>query len=95
MASIPKESLKLCKRVDKLLTQATKDRDTFSDFAFENEEVIKFAFLAHAVVEGHIEPKPELFVSISGVEEKLRTFVEENADFVEDEETGDNKNEEE
>lgn len=79
MTSIPKESLALCKRVNNLLTEATQDAESFSDFGMDNEEVIKYAFLARAVVEGLIEAKPELFASILGIEEALRNFVEENA----------------
>ena len=79
MTSIPKESLALCKRVNNLLTEATQDAESFSDFGMDNEEVIKYAFLARAVVEGLIDAKPELFVSILGIEEELRNFVEENA----------------
>ena len=88
MTSIPKESLALCKRVNNLLTEATQDSESFSDFGIDNEEVIKYAFLARAVVEGLIDAKPELFVSILGIEEELRNFVEENAgtDGDEDEE---------
>jgi len=88
MTSIPKESLALCKRVNNLLTEATQDAESFSDFGMDNEEVIKYAFLARAVVEGLIDAKPELFVSILGIEEELRNFVEENAgtDGDEDEE---------
>jgi len=33
MASIPKESLGLCTRVNNLLTEASKDHESFSDFA--------------------------------------------------------------
>ena len=88
MTSIPKESLALCKRVNNLLTEATQDSESFSDFGIENEEVIKYAFLARAVVVGLIDAKPELFGSILGIEEELRNFVEENAgtDGDEDEE---------
>ena len=88
MTSIPKESLALCKRVNNLLTEATQDAEGFSDFGMDNEEVIKYAFLARAVVEGLIDAKPELFGSILGIEEELRNFVEENAgtDGDEDEE---------
>ena len=88
MTSIPKESLALCKRVNNLLTEATQDAESFSDFGMDNEEVIKYAFLARAVVEGLIDAKPELFGSILGIEEELRNFVEENAgtDGDEDEE---------
>ena len=88
MTSIPKESLALCKRVNNLLTEATQDSESFSDFGIDNEEVIKYAFLARAVVEGLIDAKPELFGSILGIEEELRNFVEENAgtDGDEDEE---------
>ena len=88
MTSIPKESLALCKRVNNLLAEATQDAESFSDFGMDNEEVIKYAFLARAVVEGLIDAKPELFASILGIEEELRNFVEENAgtDGDEDEE---------
>lgn len=88
MTSIRKESLALCKRVNNLLTEATQDAESFSDFGMDNEEVIKYAFLARAVVEGLIDAKPELFASILGIEEELRNFVEENAgtDGDEDEE---------
>ena len=88
MTSIPKESLALCKRVNNLLIEATQDSESFSDFGIDNEEVIKYAFLARAVVEGLIDAKPELFGSILGIEEELRNFVEENAgtDGDEDEE---------
>ena len=88
MTSIPKESLARCKRVNNLLTEATQDAESFSDFGMDNEEVIKYAFLARAVVEGLIDAKPELFGSILGIEEELRNFVEENAgtDGDEDEE---------
>ena len=79
MASIPKESLGLCTRVNNLLTEASKDHESFSDFAVDNEDVIKYAFLARAIVEGLIDAKPELFESILGVEEELRNFTEENA----------------
>ena len=79
MTSIPKESLALCKRVNDLLNEATQDPESFSDFGVDNEDVIKYAFLARAVVEGLIDAKPELFVSILGIEEELRNFVEENA----------------
>jgi len=74
-----KELLDLCKKVNNLLTEASKDHESFSDFAVENEDVIKYAFLARAVVEGLIDAKPELFESILGIEEDLRNFVEENA----------------
>ena len=71
-----------------MLTEATQDAESFSDFGMDNEEVIKYAFLARAVVEGLIDAKPELFASILGIEEELRNFVEENAgtDVDEDEE---------
>ena len=79
MTAKSKELLDLCKKVNNLLTEASKDHESFSDFAVDNEDVIKYAFLARAVVEGLIDPKPELFESILGIEEELRNFVEENA----------------
>jgi hypothetical protein len=79
MTAKSKELLDLCKKVNNLLTEASKDHESFSDFAVDNEDVIKYAFLARAVVEGLIDAKPELFGSILGIEEELRNFVEENA----------------
>ena len=79
MTAKSKELLDLCKKVNNLLTEASKDHEIFSDFAVDNEDVIKYAFLARAVVEGLIDAKPELFGSILGIEEELRNFVEENA----------------
>jgi len=44
-------------------------------FATENIEIIKYAFLARAVVRELIDPKPELFESISSIEEELAEYV--------------------
>lgn len=60
MAQINADSMKLCKRIESLLVKATRDSDGFYDFAQENEEIVKYAFLARAVVRGLIEPLPEL-----------------------------------
>ena len=94
MTSIPKESLELCKRVNDLLKAATQDDDSFYEFATENEDVIKYAFLARAVVEGLIDSKSGLFDSISGIEEELRNFVAENAGSESDEDKDVNGEEE-
>lgn len=61
MAQINADSMKLCKRIESLLVKATRDSDGFYDFAQENEEIVKYAFLARAVVRGLIEPLPEPF----------------------------------
>jgi len=94
MTSVPKESLALCKRVNDLLTEATQDPESFSDFGVDNEEVIKYAFLARAVVESLIDAKPELFISILGIEKELRNFVKENTGSDGDDEDEDEEGEE-
>lgn len=75
MAQINADSMKLCKRIESLLAKATKDTDGFYDFAQENEEIVKYAFLARAVVRGLIEPLPELFTSIASIEEEFSEYA--------------------
>lgn len=68
MAQISKESMESCTRVDSLLERATKDPDGFYEYAVENDEIVKHAFLARAVVRGLIDPQPELLKAILGIE---------------------------
>lgn len=75
MSEISKEDIELCKRVDFLLKKAEADKDSLYDFATENEEIIKYAFLARAVVRELIDPKPELFESIASIEEEFAEFA--------------------
>lgn len=89
MVRIAKESMELCKRVDVLLERATKDPDGFYEYAVENDEIVKNAFLARAVVRGLIDPLPELLTAISEIEEEFS----EHASQVEPVE-GDEKDEE-
>lgn len=74
MAKISSESMELCRRVDSMLNRATKDPDGFYDYSIENSEIVKYAFLARAVVRGLINPLPELFTSISEIEEEFLEF---------------------
>ena len=76
MNGIDKKSLELCERVDSLLLKATKDSDAFYDFATENEDLIKMAFLARGVVRELIIPLPELLKSIADIEEEFAEYVE-------------------
>lgn len=71
MTQIATESMALCTRVDALLELATKDPDGFYDYAVDNEEIVKYAFLARAVVRGLIDPLPELLTAISEIEEEF------------------------
>ena len=86
MGQIPKESMELCKRVDSLLERATKDPDGFYDYAVENDEIVKYAFLARAVVRGLIDPLPELLTAISGIEEEFSEHASQVEPVDEDEE---------
>jgi hypothetical protein len=90
MAPISKESMELCKRVDSMLDLATKDPDGFYDYAVENDEIVKNAFLARAVVRGLIDPLPELLTAISDIEEEFS----EHASQVEPVDDEDNEDEE-
>jgi hypothetical protein len=98
MGQIPKESMELCKRVDSMLERATKDPDGFYDYAVENDEIVKYAFLARAVVRGLIDPLPELLTAISGIEEEFSEHasqVEPVDDEDEDDENADEDDDEE
>ena len=91
MVKVNKESMELCKRVDAYLARATKDPDAFYDFAVDNEEIVKQAFLARAVVRGLISPLPELIDSIAEIEDEFSEFaseveIDEDEDEDEDEE---------
>ena len=97
MGQIRKESMELCKRVDSMLERATKDPDGFYDYAVENDEIVKNAFLARAVVRGLIDPLPELLTAISGIEEEFSEHasqVEPVDDDEEDEDDEDDDDEE-
>jgi len=75
MAKVAKESLELCTRVDSLLTKATGDPDAFYEFATENEEIIRCAFLARAVVRELIHPLPELLTAIAAIETEFAEYA--------------------
>ena len=97
MGQISKESMELCKRVDSMLERATKDPDGFYDYAVENDEIVKNAFLARAVVRELIDPLPELLTAISGIEEEFSEHasqVEPVDDDEEDEDDEDDDDEE-
>ena len=90
MSEISKEDLDLCVRIDSLLKKAEADKDSLYDFATENEEIIKYAFLARAVVRDLIDPKPELFQSIAAIEEEFSEYamqIQSEFDGDEDEES--------
>jgi len=90
MGQIPKESMELCKRVDSMLERATKDPDGFYDYAVENDEIVKNAFLARAVVRGLIDPLPELLTAISGIEEEFSEHASQ-VEPVDDDEEGEDE----
>lgn len=75
MNQISKEDMALCKRIDSLLDKAEGEMESFYDFANENDTVLKYAYLARAVVRELIEPLPELFNSISAIEVELIEFI--------------------
>jgi hypothetical protein len=90
VSEISKEDLDLCVRIDSLLKKAEADKDSLYDFATENEEIIKYAFLARAVVRDLIDPKPELFQSIAAIEEEFSEYamqIQSEFDGDEDEES--------
>lgn len=98
MSQIATESMELCTRIDSLLERATKDPDGFYDYAVDNEEIVKYAFLARAVVRGLIDPLPELLTAISEIEEEFSEHAsqvepvgddDEDEDEIEDEEEED------
>ncbi len=94
MGQIPKESMELCKRVDSMLERATKDPDGFYDYAVENDEIVKNAFLARAVVRGLIDPLPELLTAISGIEEEFSAHASQVEPVDDDEEDEDDEDDE-
>jgi hypothetical protein len=94
MGQIPKESMELCKRVDSMLERATKDPDGFYDYAVENDEIVKNAFLARAVVRGLIDPLPELLTAISGIEEEFSEHASQVEPVDDDEEDEDDEDDE-
>ena len=75
MSKVAQESLELCKRVDTLLQKATADPDAFYEYAVENEEITKYAFLARAVTRELINPSPELLAAIAEMEEEFAEYA--------------------
>ena len=75
MTKVAHESLELCKRVDSLLQKATADPDAFYEYAVENEEITKYAFLARAVTRELINPSPELLAAIAEIEEEFAEYA--------------------
>lgn len=78
--------MELCQRVDSMLDRATKDPDGFYDYAIANSEIVKYAFLARAVVRGLINPMPELFVSILEIEKDFLEYASQVEPIQDDEE---------
>lgn len=95
MVLISKESMDMCKRVDSMLGLATKDPDGFYDFAADNEEIVKYAFLARAVVRGLIAPLPELLTAISEIEEEFSEHASQVEPVENDEQENDEEEEDE
>jgi hypothetical protein len=89
MTQISTESMELCARIDSLLERATKDPDGFYEYAVENDEVVKYAFLARAVVRGLIDPLPELLTAISEIEEEFSEHASQVEPVEEDEDEED------
>ena len=85
MAKVAHEALELCKRVDSLLQKATADPDAFYEYAVENEEITRYAFLARAVVRELINPQPELLSAIAEIEEEFAEYANQ-VEAVEDDE---------
>lgn len=69
-----------------MLDLATKDPDGFYDYSIENSEIVKYAFLARAVVRGLINPMPELFVSILEIEKDFLEYASQVEPIQDDEE---------
>jgi hypothetical protein len=98
MAKVALEALELCKRVDSLLQKATADPDSFYEYAVENEEITRYAFLARAVVRELINPQPELISAIAEIEEEFAEYanqVEPVENVENDDEDDDDDDEEE
>jgi hypothetical protein len=94
MAKVAHESLELCKRVDSLLQKATADPDAFYEYAVENDEITKYAFLARAVTRELIDPSPELMAAIAEIEEEFAEYANQ-VEAVENDEEDDEEDEEE
>ncbi len=93
---ISDDSFALCQRIDLLLQKAIGDPDALYEYASENEEIIKYAFLARAVVRELINPLPELFVSIAEIEEEFSEYANQvEARDTEDDDEGDEYEEDE
>ncbi len=75
MNKISTKDMELCLRIDSLLKTVEANKDLMYEFATENVEIIKYAFLARAVVRDLIAPKPELFESIVSIEEELAEYA--------------------
>ena len=95
MGQIPRESMELCQRVDSMLDRATKDSDGFYEYALENDEIVKYAFLARAVVRGLIEPLPDLLTAIANVEDEFSEYASEVESDEDDEDDNEDEDEEE
>jgi hypothetical protein len=94
MAKVAHESLELCKRVDSLLQKATADPDSFYEYAVENEEITRYAFLARAVARELIDPQPELLAAIAEIEDEFAEYANQ-VEAVENDEDDDEEEEEE
>lgn len=94
MAKVAHDSLELCKRVDSLLQKATADPDAFYEYAVENDEITKYAFLARAVTRELIDPSPELMSAIAEIEEEFAEYANQ-VEAVENDEEGDEEEEDE
>lgn len=95
MTKVAQESLDLCKRVDSLLQKATADPDSFYEYAVENDEITRYAFLARAVVRELINPQPELIAAIARIEEEFAEFAYQVEAVENDEDDDDDEVEEE
>jgi hypothetical protein len=95
MAKVAQESLELCKRVDTLLQKATADPDAFYEYAVENEEITRYAFLARAVIRELINPQPELLSSIAEIEEEFAEYANQVEAVEDDEDDEDDQDEDE
>lgn len=95
MAKVARESLELCKRVDSLLQKATADPDSFYEYAVDNDEITKYAFLARAVVRALIDPSPELLAAIAEIEEEFAEYANQVEAVEGDDEDDDDEDEDE
>jgi len=95
MTKVAQESLDLCKRVDSLLQKATADPDSFYEYAVENDEITRYAFLARAVVRELINPQPELIAAIARIEEEFAEYANQVEAVENDEDDDDDEVEEE